>query len=90
MVGHYNVLKLLGVIAAHARLGVPLADAVARLRAASARAGPHGATGLCPAEPLVAVDYAHTPDALEKALQALRPLAQQRGGATVVRVRLWW
>jgi UDP-N-acetylmuramoyl-L-alanyl-D-glutamate--2,6-diaminopimelate ligase len=33
--------------------------------------------------PLVAVDYAHTPDALDKALSALRPLAQQRGG------RLW-
>ena len=31
-------------------------------------------------QPLVAVDYAHTPDALDKALQALRPLAQQRGG----------
>jgi UDP-N-acetylmuramoyl-L-alanyl-D-glutamate--2,6-diaminopimelate ligase len=33
--------------------------------------------------PLVAIDYAHTPDALDKALQALRPLAQQRTG------RLW-
>jgi hypothetical protein len=31
-------------------------------------------------QPLVAVDYAHTPDALDKALAALRPLAQQRGG----------
>ena len=29
---------------------------------------------------LVVVDYAHTPDALQKTLQALRPIAGQRGG----------
>lgn len=33
--------------------------------------------------PLAVVDYAHTPDALAQILQALRPLAVQRGG------RLW-
>jgi UDP-N-acetylmuramoyl-L-alanyl-D-glutamate--2,6-diaminopimelate ligase len=38
---------------------------------------------VAPGQPLVAVDYAHTPDALDKALQALRPLAVARGG------RLW-
>ena len=33
--------------------------------------------------PLAVVDYSHTPDALEKALESLRPVAQARGG------RLW-
>ena len=36
-----------------------------------------------PGCPLAVVDYAHTPDALDKALVGLRPLAAQRGG------RLW-
>lgn len=31
-------------------------------------------------EPLVVVDYAHTPDALENALQTLQPVARARGG----------
>ncbi|MDE2299049.1 MAG: UDP-N-acetylmuramoyl-L-alanyl-D-glutamate--2,6-diaminopimelate ligase, partial [Burkholderiales bacterium] len=33
------------------------------------------------AGPQVVVDYAHTPDALEKALRALQPFAAERGGA---------
>jgi UDP-N-acetylmuramoyl-L-alanyl-D-glutamate--2,6-diaminopimelate ligase len=33
--------------------------------------------------PLVVVDYAHTPDALEKVLQALRPVSEQRGGRLI-------
>ncbi|WP_332816216.1 UDP-N-acetylmuramoyl-L-alanyl-D-glutamate--2,6-diaminopimelate ligase [Ramlibacter sp.] len=82
LVGQYNVTNLLGVIAAMRALGVPLADAV---RACDGLAPVPGRMERLqqPGQPLVAVDYAHTPDALDKALLALRPLAMQRGG------RLW-
>ena len=79
LIGTYNVSNLLGVLGAMRSLGVPLADAV---RACSAllpvpgRMECVGAAG----QPLVAVDYAHTPDALNHALAALRPMVQERGG----------
>lgn len=79
MIGSYNVSNLLGVLAALRSLGVPLAAAVqvcGTLRPVPGRMECLGDTG----EPLVAVDYAHTPDALGQALAALRPLALQRGG----------
>jgi len=79
LVGQYNVSNLLGVIGAMRVLGVPLDSAVKAcgdLLPVPGRMEQLGGEG----EPLVAVDYAHTPDALDKALQALRPLAQQRGG----------
>ena len=82
LVGHYNVSNMLGVLAALRALGVPLADA-ARV-CADLPAVPGRMERVTPpgehAAPLVVVDYAHTPDALEKALAALRPLAEQRGG----------
>jgi UDP-N-acetylmuramyl-tripeptide synthetase len=79
LIGQYNVSNLLGVIAAMRTLGVPLAACVD----ACADLSPVPGRMECvsqPGQPLVAVDYAHTPDALEKALQALQPLAAQRGG----------
>ncbi|MBE7417500.1 MAG: UDP-N-acetylmuramoyl-L-alanyl-D-glutamate--2,6-diaminopimelate ligase [Ideonella sp.] len=84
VIGTYNVANLLAVIGALRALGISLADAVRTVPALSSvpgrmqRVASHGA-----ALPLVVVDYAHTPDALDQALQALRPLAQARGG------RLW-
>lgn len=45
---------------------------------ASAASDAGDAGGKCP---LVYVDYAHTPDALTKVIEALRPQAEQRGGS---------
>jgi UDP-N-acetylmuramoyl-L-alanyl-D-glutamate--2,6-diaminopimelate ligase len=81
LIGDYNAHNLLVVLGGLRALGVPLADAVAvvpHLTPVPGRLQRVGGAGL-----EVVVDYAHTPDALEKVLQALRPLATARGG------RLW-
>jgi UDP-N-acetylmuramoyl-L-alanyl-D-glutamate--2,6-diaminopimelate ligase len=78
-VGDFNVMNLLGVIAALRQAGHALADAVAAchdLQAVPGRMQQLGHAG----SPAVVVDYAHTPDAVTKALQALRPWAHARGG----------
>ena len=79
LIGAYNVSNLLGVVATLRALGVPLAAAVESCRDLTPVPGRMEFVG-APGQPLAAVDYAHTPDALGKALEALRPLAQQRGG----------
>ena len=79
LIGQYNVSNLLGVLAAMRALGVPLASAVQACRQLQPVPGRMECAGGA-GEPLVAVDYAHTPDALDKALEALRPMAVQRGG----------
>jgi UDP-N-acetylmuramyl-tripeptide synthetase len=79
LIGQYNVANLLAVIGAMRALGVPLAAAVQACRGLSPVPGRMECISQ-PGQPLVAVDYAHTPDALGKALLALRPLAEQRGG----------
>jgi UDP-N-acetylmuramoyl-L-alanyl-D-glutamate--2,6-diaminopimelate ligase len=79
MIGSYNVSNLLGVLATLRSLGIALQDAVrvcAELQPVPGRMECLGGPG----EPLVAVDYAHTPDALDQALAALKPLALERGG----------
>ncbi|MGC3983913.1 MAG: UDP-N-acetylmuramoyl-L-alanyl-D-glutamate--2,6-diaminopimelate ligase [Pseudorhodoferax sp.] len=82
LIGQYNVNNLLGVIGALRALGFALADAVAACAALLPVPGRMERIAL-DGQPLVAIDYAHTPDALEQALRALRPLAEARGG------RLW-
>ena len=82
MVGQYNVSNLLGVMAALRALGVPLADVVRACGDLSPVPG-RSETLSVQGRPLVVIDYAHTPDALEKVLAALKPVALGRGG------RLW-
>ena len=78
-IGQYNVSNLLEVIASLRVLGASLQQAVNACAALAPVPGRMEQV-TAPHAPLVAVDYSHTPDALEKALQALRPLAVQRTG----------
>lgn len=79
VIGEHNVANLLGVVAVLRAQGVPLGDALA----ACARLVPVPGRLQClmnPGLPLVAVDYAHTPDALATVLKAVRRMAHERGG----------
>ncbi|CAN7204003.1 UDP-N-acetylmuramoyl-L-alanyl-D-glutamate--2, 6-diaminopimelate ligase [Trinickia sp. LjRoot230] len=83
--GMFNVSNLLGVLGALLAADVPLAAALARIATLAPVNGRMQRLGgrLANDEPLVVVDYAHTPDALDKTLEALRPIAQARGGKLV-------
>jgi UDP-N-acetylmuramyl-tripeptide synthetase len=70
--GRFNAYNLLAVLATLLLLEVPLADAVERLRHVRPVAGRAERFGGSHGRPLVIVDYAHTPDALEKILGSLR------------------
>ena len=79
LVGRYNVANLLAVAAVLHDAGLPVADVARRLSALTPPPGRMERVG-GNGEPLVVVDYAHTPDALANALLALRDVATQRGG----------
>lgn len=81
--GRYNISNLLACAAVLYDAGVMPAEIARRLSELTPPLGRMESLGGT-AEPLVVVDYAHTPDALEKALLALRPLALARGGRLTV------
>ena len=85
VVGDYNLGNLLAAMAVWRSRGLPwsaIADARCALTPVPGRMQPAWEATEGPADglPLVLIDYAHTPDAVDKALQALRPLAARRGG----------
>ncbi len=75
LVGPHNLLNIMAAVATALALEVPLeaaAKGVAQVKRVPGRM--EKVWG----EPAVFVDYAHTPDALEKALKGLRPLVRGR------------
>ena len=82
LIGDYNVANLLAVVGGLRALGVPLANAASVCTVLTPVPGrmQRVHTEFADQLPAVVVDYAHTPDALEKALLALQPWAAQRRG----------
>ncbi len=83
LIGDYNAANLLGVAGALRAQGHALADVARVLGRVTPVPGRMQRVGNGRELPQVVVDYAHTPDALDKALSALQGLAQARGGELV-------
>ncbi|MGB7541916.1 MAG: UDP-N-acetylmuramoyl-L-alanyl-D-glutamate--2,6-diaminopimelate ligase [Burkholderiales bacterium] len=82
LLGRFNVSNLLGVLGTMLVSGVPFERATAalsRLDPVIGRMQRLGGAG----KPLVVIDFAHTPDALEQTLAALKDVAKAGGGRLV-------
>ena len=79
LIGRFNAENLLGALAVLLVSGIGLDDAVESLSKVEAVAGRMQRLGGA-GKPTVIVDYAHTPDALEKVLLALREVSESSGG----------
>ncbi len=80
VLGAFNVSNLLAVAGALIAAGIrfdDMLDALRRLEPVPGRLERLGGGSA----PLVVIDYAHTPDALDKALHALRAVLRAEGGA---------
>jgi UDP-N-acetylmuramoyl-L-alanyl-D-glutamate--2,6-diaminopimelate ligase len=75
MIGDFNVVNALGAGAALWALGKPLDEIAVRLGQIPQVPG---RLEIISRSPAVVRDYAHTPDALERALRALRPITAGR------------
>jgi UDP-N-acetylmuramoyl-L-alanyl-D-glutamate--2,6-diaminopimelate ligase len=82
LLGRFNVSNLLGVLATMLVSGVPFERATAAIAELGPVAGRMQRLG-GGARPLVVVDYAHSPDALEKVLVTLKDVARAGGGRLV-------
>jgi UDP-N-acetylmuramoyl-L-alanyl-D-glutamate--2,6-diaminopimelate ligase len=81
VLGRFNVANALGVLGCLRAKGIPVKEGAWLLAKLPPVPGRMQRVG---EEPLVVIDYAHTPDALDNVLQALRPVAAARGGQLAV------
>jgi UDP-N-acetylmuramoyl-L-alanyl-D-glutamate--2,6-diaminopimelate ligase len=72
LIGRFNAENAVVVLGCLASAGVPLADAVRVFAPCAAPPGRMEVVAPAAARPAAVIDYAHTPDALAKALSALR------------------
>ncbi len=72
LLGHFNAYNLLAALGVLLCMDWPLATALQRLACVQAPAGRMQRFGGDAGEPLVVVDYSHTPDSLALALESLR------------------
>ena len=79
LVGHFNISNALAVLGALMAKGVALRSALDAIEALTPAPGRMQQVGGQDA-PMVVIDYAHTPDALEKTLETLHQVARERGG----------
>lgn len=77
LLGRFNAANLMAVLASLLALGVPLPDAVDRMRVVRPVPGRMERFGQ-PGTPVAVVDYAHTPGALEAVLTSLRRHGAER------------
>ncbi|HET7552413.1 MAG TPA: UDP-N-acetylmuramoyl-L-alanyl-D-glutamate--2,6-diaminopimelate ligase [Gemmatimonadaceae bacterium] len=75
LIGDFNVVNALGAAAAAWHLGMSASVIAARLRTAPQVPG---RLEIIHEHPTVVRDYAHTPDALERAIAAVRPFTRRR------------
>jgi UDP-N-acetylmuramoyl-L-alanyl-D-glutamate--2,6-diaminopimelate ligase len=75
LIGDFNVINALGAAASGYALGLPTARIAERL---STMPQVPGRLEVVHESPTVLRDYAHTPDALDRALDAVRPFAPER------------
>jgi len=79
LVGHFNISNALAVLGALIAKGTALRTALDAIEALTPAPGRMQQVGGQDA-PMVVIDYAHTPDALEKTLETLKQVATERGG----------